>query len=61
MNHLRNLPPTDPEKPVQVPGDPERAALKNVDEKGAIFYTTDHIVTYKVLAEKLGVKPMQHL
>ena len=61
MGHLRNLPPADPFKPVLVPGDPERIALETVKQKGAIFYTVDHIITYKNLADKLGVKPMQCL
>ena len=46
MDHLRQLPPTDPKKPVLVPGDPEELAMKEVAQKGGIFYTTDHIVTY---------------
>ncbi len=63
MDYLRNLPPTDCEKPVLVPGDPERLALKQVSEaqKGAIFYTANHIQTYKILAGKLNVIPMRHL
>lgn len=61
MDHLRQLPPADPSKPVLVPGDPEEIAMKEVAQNGGIFYTTDHIVTYRSLAEKLNVRPMQHL
>lgn len=59
-NHLRSLKPTSSEKPVLVPGDPEKMALSEVMKKGAIFYTTDHIVTYRNLAKKLNVEPMKH-
>ena len=61
MDHIRNLEPADPEKPILVPGDPERIALEQIKQKGAIFYTEDHIITYRNLAEKLKVQPMQHL
>lgn len=62
MDHLRLLTPTDAEKPVLVPGDPERQALAKMAAKnGAIFYTQSHILTYRELAEKLNVKPMQHI
>ena len=60
MDHLRQLPPADPAKAVLVPGDPEEIAMKEVAQNGGIFYTTDHIVTYRNLAEKLNVRPMQH-
>ena len=61
MDHLRNLEPSDPTKPVLVPGDPERIAMENVNKIGAIFYTKDHIIAYRNLAEKLNVLPMQYL
>lgn len=61
MNYLRNLDPIEVDKPVLVPGDPEKLALKEVAKAGdAIFYTSNHIVTYRSLASKLNVKPMQH-
>lgn len=59
MGHLRQLEPTDPTKPVLVPGDPERISMLKVREKGAIFYTEDHIRTYRELAKDLKVLPMQ--
>ena len=61
MDHLRNSEPADPNKPVLVPGDPERIAMENVDKVGAILYTKDHIIAYRNLAEKLNVLPMQYL
>lgn len=61
MDHLRSMDPVDPEKPVQVPGDPERKAMTTVDNKqqGAIKYTPDHITSYRKLAQELGVDPMK--
>ncbi len=60
MSHLRQLEPTDPTKPVLVPGDPERISMRMVRDKGAIFYTENHIRTYRDLAKELKVQPMQH-
>lgn len=61
MNHLRHLTPVDPKKPVLVPGDPERTAwaLVTGEQQGGIFYTPDHIISYRKLAEDLGVEPMK--
>jgi hypothetical protein len=61
MDHLRGMEPTNPLKPVLVPGDPERNSLQSVAQKGSIFYTEDHVITYRKLAEELKVKPMQHV
>lgn len=61
MDHLRQLTPVDPDKPVLVPGDPEKIALSELQlANNAIFYTNNHILTYRELAQKLNVKPMQH-
>ena len=62
MDHLRSLSPTDASKPVLVPGDPERISRKKVDieQKGAIFYTSNHINTYRNLAMELNVVPMRY-
>ncbi|CAG2065383.1 unnamed protein product [Timema podura] len=38
LGYLRGMEPSDPEKPVQVPGDPERRHMKSVDEQGGISY-----------------------
>ena len=61
MDHLRNLEPVNPENPVLVPGDPERQSRHHVDtvQNGAIFYTSNHIITYKNIAKELGVEPMR--
>ena len=61
MDHLRKLEPADSTKPVLVPGDPERIQVKHVDivQKGCIFYTPNHITTYKALAKQLDIEPMR--
>ncbi|XP_059079799.1 uncharacterized oxidoreductase YjmC-like [Tigriopus californicus] len=61
MDHLRQMTPVDPKKPVLVPGDPERAAVALVDgeQQGGIIYTPDHIISYRKLAQELGVEPMK--
>ena len=63
MDHLRKLQPVDPTKPILVPGDPERMSQAQVEEKqnGAIFYTSNHIHTYKKLADDLGIEPLRPL
>ena len=63
MDHLRKLEPVDSTKPILVPGDPERMSQSFVEEKqnGAILYTSNHIHTYKKLADDLKIQPMQPL
>ena len=46
----RDLEPTDPERPVLVAGDPERAHMKKCDEIGGIPYprqVVEHMVSVK--------------
>ena len=62
MDTLRSLPPADPsssQKPILVPGDPERNSEKKTRRLGFIRYTSDHITSYRRLAKELGVKPME--
>lgn len=61
MDYLRGMEPVDKERPVLVPGDPERIAAKRVNDIGAIKYTPNHIVCYRKLAAELNVNPMQML
>ena len=62
VNELRSMDSVEgPETPVLVPGDPERRAIRKVDERGGIIYTSNHIHTYQELAEELKVRPMQKL
>ena len=61
MQFIRGRDPVDPDLKVLVPGDPERMAMKKVDDgqSGRILYTSNHIYTYQDLARKLDVKPLQ--
>merc|ERR1711860_236122 len=60
IDHLRKLPPADPDKPVLVPGDKERQNVKNWQRSKLIKYTPNHITCYRSLAKKLRVEPMKH-
>ncbi|GAB0088322.1 uncharacterized protein DMENIID0001_027250 [Sergentomyia squamirostris] len=56
---LRNLPPSDPEKPVLVAGDPEKAHMAKVEQAGGINYHENQLKTCADLAERLKIKPIQ--
>nr|CAD7261477.1 unnamed protein product [Timema shepardi] len=58
LGYLRGMEPSDPEKPVQVPGDPERKHMKSVDEQGGISYHQNQLKASAELAEKLEIRPM---
>lgn len=59
MTHLRNMTPANPNKPVLVPGDPERNNMKLVDRQGGIKYHENQLKASLKLAECLNVKPMK--
>ncbi|KAG8303534.1 hypothetical protein J6590_007193 [Homalodisca vitripennis] len=40
---LRNLEPLHPDKPVLVPGDPERRYMEKVNKEGGVLYTEDQL------------------
>lgn len=50
----------DAEKPVLVPGDPERAHMKKVDEDGGIRYHTNQLKNCDALAEKFNILKLGH-
>lgn len=50
----------DPEKPVLVAGDPERAHMARVDEEGGVRYVRDQWEACSRLARELGVEPLRH-
>ncbi|KAJ9601526.1 hypothetical protein L9F63_000269, partial [Diploptera punctata] len=52
MNALRSMEPVDPKKPVLVPGDPERAFMKQVDKQGGIRYHTNLIKSLEDIAHQ---------
>ncbi|XP_055344795.1 uncharacterized oxidoreductase YjmC-like [Paramacrobiotus metropolitanus] len=59
VNILRHLEPSDPSRPVQVAGDPERAHLRKCDSLGGIPYHVNQIRHAEELARQLGVAPMK--
>uniref|UniRef100_A0A336KKY3 CSON011745 protein n=1 Tax=Culicoides sonorensis TaxID=179676 RepID=A0A336KKY3_CULSO len=58
---LRGMEPVDPNKPVLVAGDPERAHERKVQEEGGLRYHPNQIKTNHALAEKLKIKPIRFL
>lgn len=49
------------EKPVLVPGDPERAHMKKVNEDGGIQYTGNQLDECDKLAEELNIPKLGSL
>ncbi|XP_046661703.1 uncharacterized oxidoreductase YjmC-like [Homalodisca vitripennis] len=60
-NILRHLEPADPEKPVLVPGDPERKNIEKVNNEGGVLYHENQLKASAELAAKLNVNPMKTL
>lgn len=58
---LRNSAPTDPNKPVLIPGEKEAMQMKAVDEAGGIQYLENQLKTCESLAERLKITPMRFL
>ncbi|XP_046661708.1 uncharacterized oxidoreductase YjmC-like isoform X3 [Homalodisca vitripennis] len=58
---LRNLEPLHPDKPVLVPGDPERKYMEKVNKEGGVLYTEDQLTVAAQLAAKLKVAPLKVL
>ncbi|XP_066259532.1 uncharacterized oxidoreductase YjmC-like [Euwallacea similis] len=59
MSHIRNIEPRNPDKPVLVPGDPEKNHMNYVDLQGGLCYIQNQHETNKILAEKLSVIGMR--
>ena len=59
MNSLRALEPADPRKPVLVPGDRERAFMKQIDKQGGIRYHQSLVETLQDIAKKFNVNPIK--
>ncbi|SPP85348.1 blast:Malate dehydrogenase [Drosophila guanche] len=55
---LRGVKPTDPSKPVLLPGDKESQNMASVDAAGGIQYLENQLNTCASLAEKLNIKPL---
>lgn len=58
MNLIRRMTPAQPDKPVLVPGDPERIHMEKVNKEGGLRYTQDQLKINAELASELKVKPM---
>ncbi|KAF5303720.1 hypothetical protein FQR65_LT00864 [Abscondita terminalis] len=61
MNHLHNMEPADPSKPVLVAGDPEKAHKIMVDKIGGVRYVKNQMETCSRLADELNILPLQPL
>ncbi|TMS35061.1 hypothetical protein L596_002537 [Steinernema carpocapsae] len=59
MDTMRNLPPADGEKQVEVAGDPEKVHIDLVEKLGGIPYHPNQIIFGKEFAERMGVEPMK--
>lgn len=60
-SHLRNMPSTNPQKPVLVAGDPEKMHEEKVKLEGGIRYHPNQIETCAALAKKLKIQVIQFL
>ena len=58
---LRAMEPADGEKPVLVPGDPERIHMAKVDRQGGVAYVAQQITSAERLAQRLKIQPMKTL
>ncbi|XP_074653260.1 putative oxidoreductase YjmC [Tubulanus polymorphus] len=60
IDHCRNLDMAEGEdKPVLVPGDPERQHIDKCDKQGGIMYHPNLVQHMEGLAKRLGVSPMK--
>lgn len=60
-DHLRNMEPKEPEKPVLVAGDPEKIHEEKVEEEKGIRYHPNQIETCTKLAQKLNIQSIRFL
>ncbi|KAH9422782.1 hypothetical protein DERP_008045 [Dermatophagoides pteronyssinus] len=60
LNHnLRTQKPADPDRPVLVHGDPERAHMQKCDQQGGIEYHINQIKMADKLAEQFEIEPLK--
>ncbi|XP_015111575.1 uncharacterized protein LOC107037512 [Diachasma alloeum] len=59
LGELRELPTADGDEGVLVAGDPERKAMRRVDQEGGIRYHENQIKICDGVAKKLGVTPLR--
>ncbi|CAI5438076.1 unnamed protein product [Caenorhabditis angaria] len=55
VDETRDLKPINKNRPVQVPGDPERAHMNMCDELGGLVYKKKQLGHLKTLADQIGV------
>lgn len=60
-SRLRGCTPTDPSKPVLVPGDKEDATMEAVNQAGGIQYLENQLKCCEELSKRLNVKPMSFI
>ncbi|XP_034835191.1 (2R)-3-sulfolactate dehydrogenase (NADP(+))-like [Maniola hyperantus] len=61
LQHWRNLEPVDPLLPVLAPGDKERKNAKITNARGTIVYPQSQIDSAKLLAERIGIQPLEFI
>lgn len=59
MDFCRQLEPVDSQKPVLVPGDPEREHMARCDKQNGVAYHVNQIKAANALAKSLGVSPLK--
>ncbi|XP_037087208.1 LOW QUALITY PROTEIN: uncharacterized oxidoreductase YjmC-like [Pollicipes pollicipes] len=59
MTQCRETERANPDRPVLVPGDPERAHMARVARDGGVTYHENQLASSDQLAAELGVQPMQ--
>jgi LDH2 family malate/lactate/ureidoglycolate dehydrogenase len=59
IQEMRQLKPSEDGVPVLVAGDPERAHIQKVKDKGGIFYHTNLLTHLKTLADQLSVDELK--
>ncbi|XP_057651056.1 (2R)-3-sulfolactate dehydrogenase (NADP(+))-like [Diorhabda carinulata] len=61
LNHIRNMEQADPEVPILVPGDIERAEKNKIDQQGGIIYKAKQLDILERLSSEFNIKPIQFI
>ena len=57
LTTFRDLEPAETDRPVLVPGDPERLREAEVSKAGGVTYSGSQHRRFRLMSEKFGVKP----
>ena len=57
LHTFRELESAEPDRPVLVPGDPERLREDGVRKAGGVTYSGAQHRRFRIMSEKFGVKP----